>query len=235
MAFDPASVVALSQQRDSLRSMAPVVAVVPELEPAEAWGQTDADRYVTIDDEAAVRLAAAKRRVMSQLLTRFENLGLVLFALEESAFPKLPLKARPPVLLAGEAESRFRPRDSKVLFRRAEGRVAFGAASGSASCGDQLPVWIIGTHFTRERPDIFLTLDLGRIAFDDFAFQVAHDRRHLTDKADGDVAFAGRAVKGRFLQRDFANTYEVSFNNKTLIRPLIDNRLQRLIDFWGKE
>jgi len=57
MGFDPAAVIALSQQRDSMRSMAPVVAVVPELEPVEAWSQTDADRYVTIDDEAAVRLA----------------------------------------------------------------------------------------------------------------------------------------------------------------------------------
>ncbi len=57
IAFDPASVVALSSARDDGQSLAPVVAVVPTLAPDAAWGGTDADRYLTVDDSTAVALS----------------------------------------------------------------------------------------------------------------------------------------------------------------------------------
>ncbi len=57
--FDPYSALALTVARDQVQNPAPVVAVVAELEPADAWAQTDADRFVAIDDLAAVALADA--------------------------------------------------------------------------------------------------------------------------------------------------------------------------------
>src|SRR5262249_35986329 len=42
-----------------VQNPAPVIAVVGELEPARAWAQTDADRFVAIDELAAVALADA--------------------------------------------------------------------------------------------------------------------------------------------------------------------------------
>ncbi len=58
IAFDPASAAALSAVRDQAEAPAPVVAVVPELEPdGEEWGEAGADRYLTVDDHAAVALA----------------------------------------------------------------------------------------------------------------------------------------------------------------------------------
>ena len=58
LAFDPASVAALAAVRDQAEAPAPVVAVVPELEPdGEEWGEAGADRYLTVDDHAAVALA----------------------------------------------------------------------------------------------------------------------------------------------------------------------------------
>lgn len=57
IAFDPATAAALSLVRDQGRHSAPVLAVVAELQPDAAWGATDADRYLTVDEEAAVELA----------------------------------------------------------------------------------------------------------------------------------------------------------------------------------
>ena len=58
VAFDPGSAAALSAARDESEAPAPVVAVVPELEPkGEEWAVAAADRYLTVDDTAAVALA----------------------------------------------------------------------------------------------------------------------------------------------------------------------------------
>src|SRR5215467_5360378 len=57
--FDPHAALALTVARDQVTSPAPVIAVVGELEPTAAWAQTDADRFVAIDDLAAVALADA--------------------------------------------------------------------------------------------------------------------------------------------------------------------------------
>ena len=56
MAFDPATATALGLIRDQSIHAAPVLAVVAELDPEDAWAATDADRYLVIDDEAAVAL-----------------------------------------------------------------------------------------------------------------------------------------------------------------------------------
>jgi hypothetical protein len=55
--FDPATAAALSVVRDEGTHAAPVVAVIAELEPDASWAATDADRYLTVDEEAAVMLA----------------------------------------------------------------------------------------------------------------------------------------------------------------------------------
>lgn len=55
-AFDPASTRSLCVARDEGRSMAPVVGVMPELSPRDGWSDTSADRYLTMDDSAAVAL-----------------------------------------------------------------------------------------------------------------------------------------------------------------------------------
>jgi hypothetical protein len=55
--FDPHSALALTSARDQVQNPAPVIAVVGDLDPAPAWSQTDADRFVTVDDLAAVTLA----------------------------------------------------------------------------------------------------------------------------------------------------------------------------------
>ena len=58
VAFDPGSAAALSAARDESEAPAPVVAVVPELDPrGEEWAAAAADRYLTVDDAAAVALA----------------------------------------------------------------------------------------------------------------------------------------------------------------------------------
>jgi len=57
--FDPHAALALTVARDQVPNPAPVIAVVGELEPATAWAQTDADRFVAVDDLAAVALADA--------------------------------------------------------------------------------------------------------------------------------------------------------------------------------
>ncbi|HEX2690952.1 MAG TPA: hypothetical protein VHN14_30270 [Kofleriaceae bacterium] len=57
--FDPHAALALTVARDQVQNPAPVVAVVAELDPASAWAETDADRFVAVDDLAAVALADA--------------------------------------------------------------------------------------------------------------------------------------------------------------------------------
>ena len=57
--FDPHSALALTVARDQVMNPAPVIAVVGELDPVSAWAQTDADRFVAVDDLAAVALADA--------------------------------------------------------------------------------------------------------------------------------------------------------------------------------
>jgi hypothetical protein len=57
--FDPHSALALTVARDQVVNPAPVIAVVAELEPDAAWAQTDADRFVALDELAAVALADA--------------------------------------------------------------------------------------------------------------------------------------------------------------------------------
>ena len=61
--FDPHAALALTAARDQVPAIAalaaPVIGVVGELEPAEAWGKTDCDRFIAVDDIAAVALADA--------------------------------------------------------------------------------------------------------------------------------------------------------------------------------
>jgi hypothetical protein len=61
--FDPHAALALTAARDLIPAVAgaavPVIAVVGDLDPASAWAQCDADRYVAVDDLAAVALADA--------------------------------------------------------------------------------------------------------------------------------------------------------------------------------
>src|SRR4029079_14520427 len=57
--FDPHAALALTVARDQVQTPAPVIAVVGELEPAAAWAETDADRFVAVDDLACVSLDAA--------------------------------------------------------------------------------------------------------------------------------------------------------------------------------
>ncbi len=60
VAFDPHAALALTVARDQvplIAGTAPVIAIVGDLEPAAAWAQTDADRFVAVDELAAVALA----------------------------------------------------------------------------------------------------------------------------------------------------------------------------------
>ncbi len=57
VAFDPATTTALGLVRDEIGRAVPVVAVIGEMAPDRAWSATDADRYLTLDDEAAVALS----------------------------------------------------------------------------------------------------------------------------------------------------------------------------------
>ncbi len=57
--FDPHAALALTVARDQATNPAPVVAIVSELDPAAAWANTDADRFVVVDELAAVALADA--------------------------------------------------------------------------------------------------------------------------------------------------------------------------------
>src|SRR3979409_1107044 len=55
----PHAALARTVARDQVQNPAPVIAVVGELEPAAEWAETDADRFVAVDDLAAVALADA--------------------------------------------------------------------------------------------------------------------------------------------------------------------------------
>jgi hypothetical protein len=57
VAFDPHAALALTVARDQVASPAPVVAVVADLDPVAEWRQTDADRFLVVDEIAAVALA----------------------------------------------------------------------------------------------------------------------------------------------------------------------------------
>jgi hypothetical protein len=57
VAFDPHAALALTVARDQVPSPAPVVAVVADLDPVAEWRQTDADRFLAVDEAAAVALA----------------------------------------------------------------------------------------------------------------------------------------------------------------------------------
>ncbi|HET9627134.1 MAG TPA: hypothetical protein VFP84_37500 [Kofleriaceae bacterium] len=57
--FDPYAALALTVARDQVQNPAPVIAIVGDLEPAAAWAETDADRFVAVDELAAVALADA--------------------------------------------------------------------------------------------------------------------------------------------------------------------------------
>ncbi len=59
IAFDPHAALALTVVRDQVQNPAPVLAVVGDLDPVAAWSQTDADRFLAVDDIAAVALADA--------------------------------------------------------------------------------------------------------------------------------------------------------------------------------
>ncbi len=61
--FDPHAALSLTTARDQVPAIAgaaaPVIGVVGELEPAAAWAQTDCDRFIAVDELAAVALADA--------------------------------------------------------------------------------------------------------------------------------------------------------------------------------
>ena len=57
--FDPHAALALTVARDQVQNPAPVIGVVSDLEPDKAWASTDADRFVAVDELAAVALADA--------------------------------------------------------------------------------------------------------------------------------------------------------------------------------
>ncbi len=57
--FDPHAALALTVACDQVQNPAPVIGVVADLEPDKAWAATDADRFVAIDELAAVALADA--------------------------------------------------------------------------------------------------------------------------------------------------------------------------------
>ncbi len=63
IAFDPVAAHALTVAREQVPAVAglavPVIGVVCELDPAAAWAQADCDRYLAIDDLAAVALTDA--------------------------------------------------------------------------------------------------------------------------------------------------------------------------------
>jgi hypothetical protein len=60
--FDPHAAVALTVARDHVEpsiAAAPVIGVIGDLDPASAWAQSGCDRFVAVDDIAAVALADA--------------------------------------------------------------------------------------------------------------------------------------------------------------------------------
>ena len=59
VAFDPHAALALTVARDQSANPAPVIAVIAEHDPSVDWRQTDADRFLVVDELAAVALAEA--------------------------------------------------------------------------------------------------------------------------------------------------------------------------------
>lgn len=57
VAFDPGAAQALTVARDGVNKAVPVVAVIDELTPVRDWSATDVDRFLVVDDEAAVALS----------------------------------------------------------------------------------------------------------------------------------------------------------------------------------
>ncbi len=57
VAFDPGAAQALTVARNGASRPVPVVAVIDELTPAREWSATDVNRFLVVDDEAAVALA----------------------------------------------------------------------------------------------------------------------------------------------------------------------------------
>jgi UDP-N-acetylglucosamine:LPS N-acetylglucosamine transferase len=57
LVFDPHAGLAMTVVRDETLLAMPVVAVVSDLAPGPAWAQTDADRFLVVDDYAAFALA----------------------------------------------------------------------------------------------------------------------------------------------------------------------------------
>lgn len=58
LTFDPITTMAMGVVRDEAPRPAPVVAIVADLDPDGGWASADADRYLALDDESAVGLAA---------------------------------------------------------------------------------------------------------------------------------------------------------------------------------
>jgi hypothetical protein len=68
VAFDPGSTMALLELRRHAPNPVAVLAVIGELSPDPVWGEVPADRFLAVDDEAAVALAdagVAEERVMT--------------------------------------------------------------------------------------------------------------------------------------------------------------------------
>jgi hypothetical protein len=59
IAFDPHAAISLTVARDEIPNPSPVIGVCGDLEPAREWAQTDCDRVLAIDADAAVALADA--------------------------------------------------------------------------------------------------------------------------------------------------------------------------------
>ncbi|MBL0213388.1 MAG: hypothetical protein IPQ07_05870 [Myxococcales bacterium] len=93
--FDPHAAIALTVARDQVPAIAalaaPVIGVVGELEPAEAWAKTDCDRFVAVDDIAAVALADAG--VEGERILVVGAIGERVFA-EAGAHDRLALRTR---------------------------------------------------------------------------------------------------------------------------------------------
>src|SRR6185503_17644323 len=72
--FDPHSALALTVARDQVQNPAPVVAIVGDLDPAPAWSQTDADRFIAIGERLFAEAATHDR---TSLRARFKLQGKV--------------------------------------------------------------------------------------------------------------------------------------------------------------
>jgi len=92
--FDPHAALALTVARDQVQNPAPVIAVVGELDPATGWAQTDADRFLAVDELAAVRAGRRRRRGRSDHRRR-----------RVSASARSPMRARSTARWCGSGSS----------------------------------------------------------------------------------------------------------------------------------